>query len=77
VASSIAIPMVGVLLQLTHYQANATQQPQSAVLGIRLLIGPIPAILLTIGIIFAIKYPLGRDQFTSIVEELRTRREKA
>ncbi len=77
VASSIAIPMVGVLLQLTHYQANAAQQPQSAVLGIRLLIGPIPAILLTIGIIFAIKYPLGRDQFTSIVEELRARREKA
>ena len=77
VASSIAIPMVGVLLQLTHYQANAVQQPQSAVLGIRLLIGPIPAILLTIGIIFAIKYPLGRDQFTSIVEELRARREKA
>ncbi len=77
VASSIAIPVVGVLLQLTHYQANAVQQPDSAVFGIRMLIGPIPAILLIIGIIFAIKYPLGREQFTSIVEELRSRREKA
>jgi GPH family glycoside/pentoside/hexuronide:cation symporter len=77
VASSIAIPMVGILLEVTHYQANAVQQPQSAVLGIRMLVGPIPAILLTIAIIFALKYPLGREQFTSIVEELQTRREKA
>ncbi len=77
IASSIAIPLVGVMLELTHYQANAAQQPQSAVLGIRLLVGPIPAILLTIGIIFALKYPLGREQFTSIVEELQARREKA
>jgi GPH family glycoside/pentoside/hexuronide:cation symporter len=77
VASSIAIPLVGVMLQLTHYLANATEQPQSAVLGIRMLVGPIPAILLTVGIIFAIKYPLGREQFTSIVEELQVRREKA
>jgi len=77
IASSIAIPLVGIMLELTHYQANAAQQPQSAVLGIRLLVGPIPAILLTIGIIFALKYPLGREQFTSIVEELQARREKA
>lgn len=77
IASSIAIPLVGVMLELTHYQANATQQPQSALLGMRLLVGPIPAVLLTIGIIFAIKYPLGREQFTSIVAELRERREKA
>ncbi len=77
IASSIAIPLVGIMLELTHYQANAAQQPQSAVLGIRMLVGPIPAILLTIGIIFAIKYPLGREQFTSIVEELQARREKA
>jgi len=77
IASSIAIPLVGVMLQLTHYQANAVQQPPSAVLGIRLLVGPIPAILLSIGIIFAVKYPLGREQFTSIVTELEARREKA
>lgn len=77
IASSIAIPLVGVMLQLTHYQANALQQPPSAVLGIRMLVGPIPAILLSIGIIFAVKYPLGREQFTSIVAELEARREKA
>jgi GPH family glycoside/pentoside/hexuronide:cation symporter len=77
VASSIAIPMVGVLLELTHYQANSAQQPDSAILGIRMLVGPIPAVLLAIAIIFALKYPLDREQFATIVDELHSRREKA
>jgi Na+/melibiose symporter-like transporter len=76
VASSIAIPLVGVMLQLTHYLANATEQPQSAVWDSNVGWAD-PGILLTVGIIFAIKYPLGREQFTSIVEELQVRREKA
>ena len=77
VASSIAIPLVGVLLGVTHYQANSSVQPASAVLGIRMIVGPIPAVFLTIGIIFALKYPLDRTQFTALVDELQIRREKA
>jgi GPH family glycoside/pentoside/hexuronide:cation symporter len=77
VASSIAIPLVGVLLSVTHYQANSSVQPASAVLGIRMLVGPIPAVFLTIGIIFALKYPLDRMQFSALVDELQIRREKA
>ncbi len=77
IASSLAIPLVGIMLEITNYQANATSQPPSALLGIRLLVGPIPAVLLIIGIIFALKYPLDRIQFTSIVRELQERREKA
>ncbi|MDK2981603.1 MAG: glycoside/pentoside/hexuronide:cation symporter, family [Chloroflexota bacterium] len=77
VASSIAIPLVGVLLEVTHYQPNSATQPVSAVTGIRMLVGPIPAIFLTIGIIFALKYPLDRTQFTALVDELEIRREKA
>ena len=76
-ASSIAIPLVGVLLSVTHYQANSSVQPASAVLGIRMLVGPIPAVFLTIGIIFALKYPLNRTQFSALVDELQIRREKA
>ncbi len=77
VASSIAIPLTALMLQITHYEPNAVQQPQSAILGIRLLVGPIPAVFLTIGIIFALKYPLDRVQFSHVVEELKDRREKA
>lgn len=77
VASSIAIPLTALMLDLTNYVPNATQQPDSAILGIRLLVGPIPAVFLTIGIIFALKYPLDRVQFTNIVKELQDRRGKA
>ena len=49
-------------------------QPTSALLGIRLAIGPIPALLLCAGILFAILYPLGREKHQLIVKELEERR---
>ena len=75
IASSIAIPLTAIMLDVTGYIPNALQQPASALLGIRLLIGPVPAVFLTISIIFALKYPLERAQFSSIVKELEERRE--
>lgn len=76
VASSIAIPLTALMLEVTNYVPNAVQQPNSAVLGIRLMMGPIPALFLTIAIVFAVKYPLDKEQFTDIVKELEDRREK-
>ncbi len=76
VASSIAIPLTAILLQVTHYIPNAAQQPASALLGIRIIVGPFPALLLLIGIIFALRYPLNRDEFKRIVQELEMRRAK-
>jgi GPH family glycoside/pentoside/hexuronide:cation symporter len=75
IANSIAIPLSLMVLEFTGYQAGAAVQPDSAMMGIRLVIGPIPAVLLTGGIIFAIFYPLSREQHHQIVEELRERRE--
>ena len=76
IASSIAIPLTAVMLGLTNYKPNSAIQPPSAILGIRLLMGPIPAILLTIGILFALKYPLDRAEFSDVVKELDERRGK-
>jgi len=76
VANSVTVPMSLVVLELTGYQAVTGVQPASALMGIRLLIGPIPAALLMGGIIFAIFYPLSRQQHRKIVEELRQRRLK-
>ncbi len=76
IASSIAIPLTAVFLDLTHYVPNSAIQPASALLGIRILVGPIPALLLIIGIIFALKYPLSREEFTRVVKELDVRRLK-
>jgi GPH family glycoside/pentoside/hexuronide:cation symporter len=77
IASSIAIPLALVMLDRTGYIANSAEQPASAVNGIRLLVGPIPAVLLCIGILFAILYPLGRERYTQIALELEERRAAA
>ncbi len=74
VASSIAIPLALLMLDRTGYIPNSAQQPVSAVNGIRLLVGPIPAVMLSIGILFAILYPLGREGYTRIARELEERR---
>ena len=74
VANSVAVPLSLMVLEFTGYQSGSAAQPDSALLGIRLVIGPLPAILLTGGIVFAIFYPLSREQHHKIVEELRIRR---
>ena len=73
-ASSIAIPLALVVLDVTGYIPNSTVQPASAVTGIRIIIGPIPAALLITGIVFCLFYPLSREQFQKILAELEERR---
>jgi len=74
IATSIALPLVLLLLEATGYVANKAQQAPSAIMGIRVAIGPIPAVLLLIGIGFAFYYPLDREQFSEIVEKLAARK---
>lgn len=74
VATSAALPLALLLLDATGYVANAEQQPASAVMGIRVLVGPIPAVLMCAGIAFAILYPLSREQHAEAVRELEQRR---
>lgn len=74
VASSIAIPLALLVLSGTGYIPNSLEQPASAILGIRIVAGPIPAALLCIGILFAALYPLGRDSYTHITQELEIQR---
>jgi len=74
VASSLAMPMVLLVLEWTNYTAAATTQPNSAITGIRLLIGPIPALFLAGGIILALVYPLNREKFAEVRQQLAQRR---
>jgi len=74
VASSIAIPLVLLVLSATGYVPNSAEQPASAILGIRIVAGPIPAALLCLGLLFAALYPLGRESYTQIAQELENRR---
>lgn len=74
-ASSISLPLVLLVLEWTGYNAAASSQPASAVNGIRLLIGPIPAIFIAGGIIFAFLYPLNREGYARVRESLASREE--
>ena len=74
VASSVASPLTLLVLQATGYVPNAAQQPLSAQTGIRLVIGPVPAVLLLVGIIFALRYPLSREKHAQVVADLQARR---
>jgi len=74
VATSISIPLTALILDLTGYVPNSTIQPQSALTGIRLLVGPIPALFLMFGIVFALKYPLNREEYADVVAKLENRR---
>jgi GPH family glycoside/pentoside/hexuronide:cation symporter len=74
VASSAAIPLALLVLDATGYIPNSIIQPASAIQGIRLVTGPIPAVLLCMGILFALLYPLTRERYNQITRELAAKR---
>ncbi len=75
IGMAIAQPLSLLVLQISNLQTGQDAvQPPSALLGIRLVVGPIPAMFLIAGILIAIFYPLERTQHRQIVDDLRTRR---
>ena len=77
VASSIAIPLALISLGLSAYVPEATQQAPSALGVIRWLVGLVPPIMLTGGIIFVLLYPLSREKHTEVRRLLAERRAQA
>ena len=77
VASSIAVPAALLVLQASGYIPNSDVQPDSAIFGIRLVAGLIPAITLSLGIVFTFLYPLERERYKEISRELEARRKMA
>jgi GPH family glycoside/pentoside/hexuronide:cation symporter len=73
VASSIAIPLTLLVLSWSGYVSNSAVQKPSAILAIRILIGPVPAVMLLGGIIFAIFYPLSRADHAKLRVEIAAR----
>lgn len=70
IASAAAIPAVFFLFGFSGFEANVAELPRTAVLAIRLLAGPIPAVLLVLGIILAARYPLSREAYQGVLEQL-------
>jgi GPH family glycoside/pentoside/hexuronide:cation symporter len=74
--------LMGVLLAQAGYISNeasnvaseAIVQPESALFAMRLLIGPVPAIMLIIGMVIAFYYPIDKQRHAEIQAELAARR---
>jgi len=76
-ASGLALPLIGLTLQWAGYQPNVAAQRPSALTAIRAMTGPVPALLLCLGIAFAALYPLSRQKHHEMREELARRRAAA
>lgn len=75
VAVSIALPVTLLVLDWSGFMSNAPQQTESAVWAIRIMIGPVPSVLLLGGILFAMYYPLTREAHAEVRESIEARRE--
>jgi len=80
---AIAIFSVGQILDFTGYisssseQVTSPTQPESALLAIRWLMGPIPSVVLIGGIILALMYPITRPVHEDILLKLRERKNQS
>jgi GPH family glycoside/pentoside/hexuronide:cation symporter len=75
IALSLAVLVIPLVLEFTGYQPNVTQQSPGVLWGLRILVGPVPAVLLCAGILLAIRYPLTRERYAQILRELEARRQ--
>jgi GPH family glycoside/pentoside/hexuronide:cation symporter len=77
-ATGAAIWAMGQALAISGYLTPAAGgdlpvQPAAAVQAIRLFMGPVPAVLLVLSILFAWRYPIGREQHLMLRDELAAR----
>ena len=75
VASSLAIPAALAILGLTGYVANASNQSSTAMIGLLVMVGPVPAVLFLVGAGFARRLPITRSSFTAVRSQLAQRGE--
>lgn len=72
IARTLGIFLVGIGLDMVGYTPNITQSA-SSLLGIRLIFGPIPAILLLCALPLLLRYPINRQTHKEIREKLALR----
>ncbi|WP_071517349.1 MFS transporter [Geitlerinema sp. PCC 9228] len=78
--TAIALFLVGRILAIAGFisiprgETAPPPQPESAMLAIRLIISPLPAILLIFGLILAYFYPISREVYQEIYLKLMARR---
>lgn len=70
--------LIGLVLQMAGFIASEgqtpVQQPDSALFAIRLLIGPVPTVILILGIVLTAFYPITKQKHAEMMAELARRR---
>ncbi len=64
--TGLALGGVGLVLQLYGYEGGVPQQSEAAAFAMRLLMGPVPALLLVLSLVAVCFYPLSRAKHASI-----------
>ncbi|MBW4696617.1 MAG: MFS transporter [Aphanocapsa lilacina HA4352-LM1] len=77
VCLAASLLLVGQLLEAAGFDGKAAVQPDSALVVLRLVIGPIPAAAAALGLWFAWRYPITRERHRQILEALAARRPAA
>jgi len=78
-ASAMAVFVVGELLSAAGYVSSQQgsafiQQPESALIAMRVVVGILPAIMLSLAIVAAWRYPLDRETYNEIRRQLAERK---
>ncbi len=65
-AAGLALFLVGLALEWAGYVPNAARQAPAALSAIRVMTGPLPALLLVGGMVLAARFPLGRAEHRAL-----------
>lgn len=71
--NSLGTLIVGFGLELTGFSSDLQVQTESTVHGIKILFGVAPSIILAIGFIAALAYPLTKKKYEAILKELHAK----
>ena len=66
--------LVGQALEISGFNNELATQPVSAILAIRVAIGPLPSVFLICGLILAFFYPITRKRHAEILKQLHERK---
>jgi glycoside/pentoside/hexuronide:cation symporter, GPH family len=70
--NALGVAIAGWVLQLFGYVANAAQTPE-ALLGMRLFVGPVPAVILAISLPLLVRFPITRQKHAEVRAKLAER----
>ncbi|MGQ9629764.1 MAG: MFS transporter [bacterium] len=71
VGQALASLLMGGILSLSHYVPNQAIQSSEAQFGIRLLLGPMPALIFILGAAVVLFYPIDEGKYREIMERAK------